>query len=102
MTDVNNFWKNGNFKMQWYKITLTHDQLMSGEGEKIQELFVQIATQELLKKGIGFYSEAPDGDIYALYVSPSAYNLLSSALQKYQGEFCEEPDLESLSILVRF
>ncbi len=88
--------------MQWYKITLTHDQLMSSEVDRIQELFKQIEQKRLQEKGIALYSEALDCDIYVLYVSPSAYNLLSSALQKYQGEFCEEPDLESLSILVRF
>ena len=88
--------------MQWYKITLTHDELMSGEVDRIQELFKQVEQKRLQEKGMALYSEAIDGDIYVLYVSPSAYNLLSSALQKYEGEFCKEPDLGSLSRLAEF
>lgn len=80
--------------MKWCKITLTHNQLMTGHIEKIQKLFQQIEQLELQKKGMTLYSEAIKGDEKILYLNPSAHEVLSSSLSDYTIELCNEPDIE--------
>ena len=86
--------------MPWYKVTLTVEQIASGEGTRLQKQFMQLFLAALGPKDMALFTDITGIPSTTFYFSPGSYEHAQALISSYLGTPCEKPDKENLAFLV--
>lgn len=87
--------------MPWYKISLTADQIASGEEMRIQDQFGALFLAAKGPRDMALFASKLSGAVAAdLFFSPGSLKMAEPWIRSYHGEVCEKPVRGAVALLV--
>jgi len=92
--------------MDWYKITLTQDQVAEGKIAEIQDKFLEVFVISKSREGLVLFaaSKFEDHNFTELYFTPECYEnpALKMIITQSNGKPCEKPEIRGLALLLGY
>lgn len=85
--------------MGWMKVTMTPEQVTSGEHIKLQDMFEEWFVTSGAPAGAAMYTKR-DGEEFYYYFSPQSVSTIGPILKVWNATECERPSKEGISFLV--
>jgi hypothetical protein len=90
--------------MDWYKISLTTDQVSEGKISEIQDAFLKVFMVSNNRESLTLYaaSKFEIHNFTELYFTPECYEnpAMKTLIKQHDGNPCEKPEIQKLALLV--
>ncbi|MES2463626.1 MAG: hypothetical protein V4671_23880 [Armatimonadota bacterium] len=86
--------------MTWYKIHLSHDEVLDDAQPPIQKEYEQIHITAGNPSDAALFSSVADTEGTDLYFSPGAVSIATALLLEFEAQPCEKPASQITGILV--
>ncbi|MFQ5730103.1 MAG: hypothetical protein ACE5GN_07060 [Waddliaceae bacterium] len=84
--------------MKWYKVTLTNAQIANNQGQKLNNEFQEIYSEEGEPEDMALFSRNDGTEGRTYYFSPGAVKYALIVLSFYSGLKCDAPLFEDVDL----
>ncbi|GAB6176399.1 hypothetical protein JCM16814_12900 [Desulfobaculum senezii] len=87
--------------MDWYRITLSMQDVAAGETARLQDKFIHAVNQNTAAADMQMYALNEDDRPYSVfYFSPGCGEIILKQFLDYQPAACGQPNIDDLMLLV--
>lgn len=86
--------------MGWHKVSLTAEQIVNGEGYKLERAFETIFTASGAPKDMALFSRRSSSGGVDYYFSPDALQLSKKIVDEYRGVPCPKPSKDGIRFII--